>query len=280
MGTDRFGSLWAWNRSTGKVTLFSPDGMAVDGPNLSADAEAVDVDREWGVAALHSGGHELVVVAPFGSHRKVLSLLNRGGDVCWLDAKTVAVSPTMAPHSAELWNTEEGKPLRGIGQEVDLLKTNNALRSRHIFLKFDSVEQILYCLESFEGALKAFSIDGNSVWSARLPHPRNAEMEAWLRSLAPRSPRPSDRGRSHPPTMIQWDGFGVDAAKNVWMVRDYDEQKRRVTFAKLAPSGPPDTHVLDGVACCSNRFVLWGNWLVLYRNPENPRQSCVEIRRW
>jgi hypothetical protein len=104
---DRQEHLWAWSRSSGRVEIYTKQGERLAVVRVP-QAKSLDVDSQWGLAVLVGEGRELQGLALDGRPLFVLPLEEPMGDVVWIDAHTVALSPTLAGHRVEIWDVEVG----------------------------------------------------------------------------------------------------------------------------------------------------------------------------
>jgi hypothetical protein len=272
MGVDRSGNLWVWNFQAKTVELISPAGGRLNRLQLP-DGWLVDADTEWGVAGLFKGGRELRWLRWDGTLVGAAQLPGPAADVCWISAGTVAVTPEMASHRVEVWDLEKATLRESFGEETPLQPAPGATRLRTVVLRYDFARHLLYTLESFTGELKVFTHDGKLAWKAQVDNPDRAELEAWLKTVDARA---KARGDLQTPTIYVL-SLALDAEGNPWVIGDEDRASQSLALVKLAAGGN-ETRALRDVACPSLSFVVWGEWLIAYR--ETPSGDlCNATRR-
>lgn len=276
MGVNRQGQLWAWDQPVGSIELVSPSGERRQTP-APDNARDVDVDEEWGVVALTGDGLALHMLRPGGAvASESLPLSGMSESVAWISATAVAVAPSFAAHRVEIWDISEKARIAAWGEEKPIQRGVGATLRRNVALKFDHGAGLLYTLDTFSGDLQVFGQDGTIVRRAGTTHPRQAEMEEWLRK---QDRDAKAQNRSDTPSLRQWDGFGLTADRSVWMVQQCRDGQKQATLTRFSEREPPVTLALDNVACCSYRLTIWGDNLVMHRDPQMPRVICNHVQR-
>lgn len=275
MGVTRQGELWAWDQRTGAVQLVSPAGELRAGPGAS-HAEAIDVDSEWGVAALVDHGAALQVFPVDGPHTSAIRLDNPSEGVAWMGRSSVAVSPSLSASRVEVWDLASRTRSSVWGEEQPVPSGPGVALRRIVDLRYDHGTRLLYTLDTFTGDLQVFGPEGKIARRSGTVHPRQAELEAWLKQ---RDAEARASGLSERPSHRQWDGFSVAPDATVWMVEHCKNGEKRVTMRRLPEQDPPATALLDDVGCCSYRFTLWAGALVMHRDPYGPVLVCNSVLR-
>jgi len=273
MGVDRAGNLWTRDSQSGAIRLYSPKGAELARSRVSG-ALSVDVDHEWGVAAVVSHGFELRLMPPGDKPEVSIQLGERADGVAWIDPQTVAVSQALAAHRVEIWNTQQRKILRKLGTETALQPEPGVTILRTVGLEYDPRRNLLYTLGSYKGDLQVFSLDGQTVRQEQLPLPDRTELETFF---AEQGRQKKARNEIFTPS-IRWFRQAVDDNGTVWSVQQCDPQRGKAVFLKVPLQGKMEV-IETEERCCSKSLVLWGGWLLLYSDPASPRASCSSVRR-
>jgi hypothetical protein len=272
VGEDSSGSLWAWNRDTGKVVRLAVDGRVL-GEAVARDARAVDVEP-WGVAAVSSFGDRLSILPWAGEGTKAVALDHRVQDVAWLDTRTVAISPLTSARRIEIWDIEKGVRLRDFGAEQALTPAFGATRLRTVLLELDPATGLLYSLEAFTGDLVVFTRDGAVVWRAQVEHPRRSSWDSWLVQVDAKA---KAEGDAQTPAIFNWAQFAVGQDGAVWLVQECPQDAPIRLLTVRAGVAQPRT--LAPQPCCANSVGGWGDDLIFYRGPRHPGGACASARR-
>lgn len=270
MGVDRSGHLWAWHAGNGSVWLIDAEqGLLAEAS--APDAGSLDADREWGIAALSGDGNTLSLLTWEGQVTRRIPLPDQGGDVCWVAAATVAISPVMAGHRVELWDVAQGFQIATFGSEQPIRPRPGATRLRFVRLQFDVQRQQLYTLDTFTGSLQVFTLDGKMVRESLLPPARRESMEQWLEQV---DQEYKARNEVFTPNLHLWADFRVDPEGTTWVISACDYEAGGAALLSLNPSG--DSHEISATtgACCSRKFVLWAGQSLYYREPTLPKPPC------
>jgi hypothetical protein len=270
MGVDHAQNLWAWDALQGAVHALSPQGELTT-ERIGA-AMTVDADREWGVVGLYFDGHELRVSTFGGGSGRALKLESHAAGVCWIDSDLVAVAPSTALHRVEVWSLAKQALVATLGDDNEESLRG---RSKVVFLDYDAKQKLLYALEAYTGELQVYSAEWKLVRATRVLHPKMASYEAFVRDHIAKV---GNSAGSDLLAVNTWDGFTTDAKGDVWMVQEYEYPGTVTTVVKVSPRTTQITPV-PNVECGSKRLVVWGSWLVSYRDPRNPRQGCVSVGR-
>jgi hypothetical protein len=272
MGVDRAGNLWAWEPGLETVSFITPSGSKLASYRVRG-ARALDADSEWGVLALLGEGSELHWFRRRPDEDVVLRLDNVAAEICWAGAATAAVAPQAAAHRVEIWNLKERVPVATLGRELPLHPVVGATRMRATLMRYDFGRDLLYAIESFEGDLEVFAIDGKRAWRAAIENPLRSEHERWLLDVD----RQAKQRRDIQTPTLRWFYLNLDERGEPWLVRNVDVPGKTVSMVKLSPGGSQEK-VLSGVGCASRSFTIWGDWMILFTDPASPR-VCSEARR-
>ena len=260
LGSDRRGYLWAWKASSGRVELYSPQGerqAAVQVPQVYA----LDVDAEWGVAALVRGGRTLQGLSLEGRPLFLLPFDEPMGDVVWIDTHQVAVAPTLSDHRVEIWDVEVGSRVRSFGQETPIKLRPGAQFSRTVDLAYDAVHRRLFTIESRTGDLRVFTLEGEPIGRTRIENPRFEEFEQWMRQVDRDMKR---KGETHVQGLPYF-RLAVGDRGDVWTVRRCGEGTAELV--RISPTGASESKEI-AVSCCSTGSMISGNQIVLHRLPD------------
>jgi len=272
MGADHAGDLWAWNRGTGKVVLYSPAGVALF--SLTAGrAVAVDADRTAGVAAIFDNGFRLSAL-PWNGAGTDIPLPERASTVAWVRPDTVALGMAGGWHRVEIWNLRDRRLVKAFGAELPVTRKPGLARLHTYQMRYDTRRDLLFTLESFSGDLEVFSLDGRLVRREQVPRSEDrASIETWLADLDAKG---RAAGEVNDP-LIMWYWLALDDAGNAWVVRTC-EPKGRATLWQVPASGSAKDLALDE-PCCVRAFVIWGDHAIFYRDPSDPPLLCNGERR-
>ena len=268
LSVDRQGHLWAWSRSSSRVEIFTKDDEPLAVIRVP-QARSLDVDAEWGIAALVGEGTELRGLALDGRPLFVLPLEKPMGDVVWIDVRTVAVSPTLAGHRVEIWDVEVGALARAVGQEAPIQSSPGAQFSRSVDLAYDSNRRHLFTVESRTGDLRVFNLQGELLGRTQLENPRLEEFDRWLGDID-RDMR--KRGKSHLQGLWYF-RLSLDRTGQAWVVQRCGEQGQTV-LVRVSPSAAKTTKKTEA-ACCSTRSLISESRLILHRPPDLPGGPCI-----
>ncbi len=273
MGVDRAGNLWAWEKRSGSVTVLTPEGRSLP-PWKAPDAAAVDADSEWGLAGLYQLGNELRW-SRHGLPDVAIRLPAQALDVCWVGPATVAVTPLATDRRVEIWSLQDGVRLRSFGPEEAIGRAPGAVPLRAVLLRFDAVKHQLYTLESATGHLQVFDLAGKLLWGAAFANPHRGEIEAWLRDLDAREKKSG--GTQRPIFLDLYPG--LDGQGRFWTVQAVSGAAKTAELAGAVEDGR-SRRSLPRIACPSRTFVFWGDHLIFYTDPANPREVCNSIERF
>jgi hypothetical protein len=273
MGIDREGNLWTWEGRSGRVLVYSPAGAEILS-TFAREAIDVDVDRQWGVAGIFSQGFELRL-APFAGDADVsLRLKDRVQGVAWIGPHSVAVSPALAAHRVEIWDTRQRTILRKLGAEEVLVPKPGVTIMRTVLLHYDPKRDLLYTLDSFRGDLQVFALDGRLVRKEQVPKADRKELED---SIAKADRQMRAHNEAFTPA-FWWFRQAVDEEGTVWSVQECDKENGKAVFFKVPLEGQAQS-ITVAEPCCSRSLVIWTGWLIFYSDTAMPRSTCDTVRR-
>jgi hypothetical protein len=274
MEVDREGNLWVFDRHTGDVSLISPAGETRTSVRVSGSSH-VAADSALGVAALSGDGLTLEVFAwGAAAPARSIPLPERASAICWIGAETVAIAPAMADHDVEIWNAQAAGLVLPMGHEPPLAARPGVVRLRSYELRYDYRKQILYALESFEGHLKAFSIDGKLLKEEKVDPGERRDIKDWLSNLD----REGQSKQQAKTPSITWFRLALDKSGTPWIVESCDRTKNTATFVAFSAAGAlRRTTVAE--PNCSRALAIWGDSLILYRDSGDPPGAHTVVRR-
>ena len=283
LGVDHLGNLFAWTEPLGIVSIVTPKGtrkdLALGGISGEALA-AVDADAEWGIAAISRAKRSRLFFMGWDKSAVLtLDLDDAVGGLCWLSDSLVVVSTRVAEHDLEIWDLKAKRRVRAFGsaERIDLAAPGFH-RPRVTFVSCSRTTNRIYSLDTYRGRLRAYDLDGQLVFETVKSNSKLAIAEI---SAKKADVQFKATGESKPATVIIWDGFSVDAEGIAWVIPDINHDTRTVDLVGVPTRGTKqgETHkrlTLD--RCESYRFVLWGHFLISYREPASGL-ACVSVRK-
>lgn len=272
LSVDRQQHVWAWSRSSSRVEVFTRQGERLAIVRVP-QARSLDVESQWGVAALVRDGRELRGFALDGRPLFVLPLEEPMGEVVWIDPHTVAVSPTLSGHRVEIWDVKVGARVRTLGEETPIQSAPGAQFSRSVDLAYDHKEGRLFSVESRTGELEVFSLDGERVGQGQLVNPRLEEFDRWIRGI---DRDMKEKGQSHLQALWYF-RLSLDHRGRAWAVQSCGEESRAM-LVRVAPSGKT-TAIEVEASCCSMTSLIAGDDLILHSRPGLPGGPCVHVMK-
>lgn len=275
LGVDSHGNLWGWNERSSRLLVVTPSAGLLTVVELPP-ARAIDVDSTHGVVLLDLYGKQISVLDATGEARKSWTLPNEGADVTWIDADRVAISTTRSAPPIELWNVERGARSSSFGDGPAVEVGRGATLLRHLDLNHHAASRTLYALDSVEGTLTAYALDGSPKGRHQVPNPKRAELADWLAD-ADREARALGRVETPLYTILR-SGVGPDGA--AWIVTRCSEDRRVASLERWAPESEPRRVELTlSDACCSLAFTIWRERALFTHKPDAVAQRCVVDRR-
>lgn len=270
-GVDRQDNLWSFNDRSGSLTVVSPSGEILHQARHDAHS-TVDFDAERGTLVLDRLGSTLSWLPP-GQHeaRKILELPHRAMEVCWLSADRFAIAPTHTAHQIEIWDLGTGRQVLRFGAGTEPRSGPGHIRLRHLLLRFDTANQLLWTLETFEGQVGAWTLDGERIFSWQTRHPELDSMETWIQST---DTEHRERGERVEATYDVWPALAVDEGGGAWVQQGCEGESVRWIY--LSPEGARPR--LEPGSCCGRQFTRWRDWMIVYPHPASTR-ACRDLRR-
>ncbi|MDA8020683.1 MAG: hypothetical protein MPN21_24865 [Thermoanaerobaculia bacterium] len=280
ISVDSNGNLWSWTRNTGSLTIITPGGV-VSTNNVSPGAAAVAFESDYGAAWLESGSMSLVLwTAATPGVTQAFEVQEAYGDLAWLSSQRIALSTTRADARVEILDVSTGEIVERWGAEEPLETRPGTVRLNHFWLHYDQARELLYSLESYSGDLQVFDRAGTVRTDGRVPDRDGEKLREWLDKADARNRK---EGNVETVTLHQWPGFSVDQDGAVWIHQtckvDGNSQSLHSTKISLSGETIPTNIDVGSDGCCYLTSTLWGSWWVIYRDPENPRNGCVQTRR-
>ena len=269
IGSDRNGNVWAADPRARSVELFDVAGRSLLRQEMPA-FRSVDVDREWGVAALDSHGVALTASRLDGSTSS-FPLGTEMADIAWISRDEVAVSPTRAAHLVEIWDLETGRATGRFGEVDEIRPEPGVTFLRSTQLRYSAEESRLYALDSLTGALQAFSLRGEPLLAAEVPAHRLPELEEWRVGLEAEA---RQRGEIQTPlyTVLR---LAEGPQGGVWIVEQCTPDRKGVRIVEILPDQRSRalSWSLSEAACSLNFSVLDGSLLFIRRQSSEKRTS-------
>lgn len=275
LGTDAEGNLWGWNERQSRLLAVAADGALLAAYDAQP-SRAVDFSAASGTVLLDLYGKRISWRDRHGEERASWSLQHEAADVAWVAPGRVAVSTTRSSPPIEVWDLERGKRLAAFGEAPAIEVRRGATLLRNLDLAYHAASDTLYALDSFEGDLEAYGLDGSIKGRHRLPNPRRDQLDRWL-AEADRDARA--RGAVETPLFTV---LGSAAASDgvAWVVIGCSENRRIASVEAWTPGRRPSRHSLVlPDACCSLAFTVWQDRLVFTHKPDTVAQRCVIDRR-
>ena len=273
MGVDRAGNLWAWNDRSGSVQVVSPSAALVASSFVESHAVGLDYDPEWGIVWLDRRADTLHVNLPGDEDGRVYELGVNMSDVAWIGPQTVAVAPVRAAHRVEIWDLVEGRRVATWGKEEPIPERLGAVRTNTFRLNFEHRRQLLYSFETFTGSIVVFDT-GKVVLKAQAEIPGLQAQRAWLAEVD-RKHREADESQDY--VLDLWGNFGIDhagAIRSVKSCRRLAGAGRVLETIRVDLEEYQSTEAKE-VSCCALNTVIWGNWILHYRESGSPGATCT-----
>jgi hypothetical protein len=298
LGIDAAGNLWAWEAVEGSIRFFSPTGERLGTLVIPQDTAEVDASVRFGAVALVDEGNRVVWLRPgtvpkssppappapatpgdnVATPKKAAAAANEirlsepAGWVCWIDETTIALSPQRGPHRVELWNLRSGKLTRSFGTETPITLETGATRVREVQLRYDPARRLLYTLESYDGTLQVFTLEGALSWQTKVANPYVKVEEKTMADLDERAKaRTMKLGRT---LSDLWLGESADGT--AWVSQRIDMVNKKVGLIKATAKGAVAVDVPD-LRCPSRTFTIWGDHLLFFRDITSPREVCNSL---
>ena len=268
-GTDRRGNLWTWNRKSSSVEVF--DSRGVRGSQFELPGiRSLDVDASWGVVAISTGGSELVLISDEQPTRTI-PLESNAGHVTWIDETTVALSTTLTAARIEIWDVRRELLLRSFGPGEEIVPRVGAVLLRSLALRYSPSADTLFALDSVNGTLEAWTLDGQLVRKDVFPSGRTAQIEQWLAGVD-RQAR-AEHQKSTP--FFEILRLSVDTDGTAWVVKSCSPGRDRATLLQVS-EGSSTTRELDlPNPCCSNNFAIWNDRFISVLTARSESPGCV-----
>lgn len=228
------------------------------------------VDPSWGVAFLDDLGVHLEVHRPDGSALPPVKLPHAASSVTWIDEDVVALAPDRAAHRVEIWDVENARPIRHLGQETAIGDAPGAAFLRRVELAYDPRRARLFTLESRTGDFALFDLEGNELGSGQLTNPRLEEFDAWLAEIDRRAREQEEVQRP----ALSWFHLALDPGGTGWTVEECVDGKARLV--PLKADGTLGEAIELVTSCCSLAVVPWQDGWFFHRGPSNPKGSCTD----
>lgn len=268
VGIDSQSNLWTWNPKTMVVARWKPDGTELPGLRVS-DATTVVADGAYGVLVLSNNGASVEVLDWEGRPQARFVLEQPAGDAAWIDAQTVALSPKFGTVRAELRNLS-GEVVRIIARAPDIVRPSvGAVLARSTLLHFDQRRRQLSTLDVITGELAIYSLQGSLITAARIPHPKAAEVQEWVRSQD-REYRARNEGFA--PSVWRYPTITRTADGAVWVAEDVT--KTGVRTIRVDTKGRVTRREMRIPQCPSLRFTAVEGGFLFYQDIRRPGQEC------
>ena len=269
LGTDRQGNLWTWSRGLSTVEVFNPKGTRIlqfEVPRVRSLA----VDSSWGVVAVSTSGAELELVSNDGTARTIL-LENNAAHVAWIDGTTVALSTTQAAKKVEIWDVRRELLLRSFGPAEEIVPSVGAVLLRSLILRYSPPTGMLFALDSVNGILESWTLDGQIVRKEVFPSHRKAEIEEWLANFDRQAKAENQKFTPFYEVLR----LAVDTNGSAWVVRNCSPRRDRATLLQIS-EGSSKTLELDlPKPCCSNNFTIWNNYFISVLAARSESSDCA-----
>ncbi len=267
MGTDRQGNLWTWNRKSATIEVFSPQGARLSRFKIPG-VRSLDVDAEWGVVATRGSAVELI--GDSGAARTI-SLENQAAHVAWIDGNTVALSTTQAATKIEIWDVSRGVRLRSFGLADEIAPQVGAVLLRSLILRYSASTDTLFALDSVNGVLESWTLNGKLVRTESFPSPLKAEIEEWLAKADLQAKAANDIFTPFYEVLR----LAVDLDGSAWVVKDCSPGRDRAALLRVS-GGSSETLELDlSSPCCSNLFTIWNDHFISARTARPDSPDCA-----
>lgn len=275
IGVDHGGNLWSWNLSDGRVQLITPSGDRVYGPAVD-DAEGVDADFEWGIASLVDGGNAVRLTSWTGGPPTTMALDERSGALCWVDAKTVAVSPLVGDSRVVLWDLGTKTQIRRLIHEEPIVPREGAVKARTTLLRMDHKRHVLHTFDAFSGELIVVDLNGRPLRRAELENQNRERLEAWLHDVDLRA---KQEHQTKLPQFYSWTSMGIDDDGATVLFDRCIREEGAVAIVRVLTSGELRRDAISVGNCCANWLAVWAGWVLVYQDPSTVEQPCIRVRR-
>ncbi|HEX2164612.1 MAG TPA: hypothetical protein VHM02_11740 [Thermoanaerobaculia bacterium] len=275
LGVDSRGNLWGWNQRTSRLLVVSPAADLLSSLELPP-LRALDVDATHGVVLLGIHGDEVSVLGLEGEEHTSWPLPDEATDVAWVGPGRVAISTARSTPPIELWHVGRKERLASFGEAPAVELGPGATLLRKLELEVHAASGTLYALDSVEGTLTAYALDGSPKGRHRVPNPRREELARWL-TEADRAARAKGRVATPLYTILR---TAVDRAGAAWVVTGCSEDRRTASLERWMAGGEArrvDLALSD--ACCSLAFTVWQERVLFTYKPDTVAQRCVVDRR-
>lgn len=274
-GVDHRGNLWGWDREDGHIEVVTPDGASTRlAPVLHATT--VDVDRDWGIVSLTEGGSRLQYQPASSSGVSAFELSRAAGNICWVDSRTVAVSPLTGAHRVELWDISTATRIGQLGPEDPIVQRVGVVLGRAVLLRMDHARARLHTFDAFAGSLKVFSLDGTIAWHARIENRDRERVLRWLESI-----EEGARARNEKKLLeiYSWSAMAVDTKGNTLIIDRCRRSEGEIDILRIKAGGGTEPVILASGECCAGGLVAWSDFVLVHSDPAAPAQRCAAIGR-
>lgn len=146
---------------------------------------------------------------------------------------------------------------------------------RSLVLRYSHPTGMLFALDSVNGVLEAWTLDGEVVRKEVFPSQRRAEIEQWLEDFD----RQAKAGNQKFTPFYEILQLAVEPQGAAWVVKSCSADRDRASVLKVAV-GSSKTFELDlPRPCCSNNFTIWNDHFISVLNARSESTGCAVWRQ-